>query len=144
MKWGQFIKLFFYDIYVDLLLATLLIVYVAFNFQPGFYSNIGIAIVIISLIFWVISRLQLGSAFAVEPRANHLVTTGIYSKIRHPMYLFSSLVLLGFVLILQNKYWLLVWLGVIIIQMLRIRSENKILAQKYGAVYKNYISKTWF
>ena len=144
MKWGQFIKLFFYDIYVDLLLAVFLIVYVAFHFQPGFYSNIGVAITAISLIFWVIARLQLGSAFAVEPRANNLVTTGIYSKIRHPMYLFSSLVLLGFVLILQNKYWLLVWLGVIIIQMFRIRSENKILAQKYGAVYKNYISKTWF
>jgi protein-S-isoprenylcysteine O-methyltransferase Ste14 len=51
----------------------------------------GLTIATIGLVLWISARLQLGQSFTVRARATALVTTGLYSKIRHPIYLFGDL-----------------------------------------------------
>lgn len=108
------------------------------------YSYIGLFLLIPSLILFTISRIQLGNSFQVSAGAHNLVNTGIYKKIRHPVYLFGSLFLLGVIIYLQLFYLLIIWIGIIFIQKARIKKEEKILYDKFGEHYTKYKKKTWF
>src|SRR5271170_8058348 len=50
---------------------------------------IGAAISIPAFFLWMLARYQIGDSFAVLAEARKLVTHGIYSKIRHPIYVFG-------------------------------------------------------
>jgi protein-S-isoprenylcysteine O-methyltransferase Ste14 len=58
---------------------------------------IGAAIALPAFYFWMLARHQLGESFAVRAKAKKLVTHGLYSKIRNPIYLFGGLGALGHV-----------------------------------------------
>jgi protein-S-isoprenylcysteine O-methyltransferase Ste14 len=95
-------------------------------------------------VLWFVARQQLGDAFSVTAQARHLVTRGLYSKIRHPIYVFGTLAFLFIVLALQGWPSLIIWLVVIMIQANRIRREEQVMAETFGAEYTAYRSKTWF
>jgi protein-S-isoprenylcysteine O-methyltransferase Ste14 len=50
------------------------------------------------------ARWQLGRSFSVTPQARELVTQGVYSKIRNPIYVFSALMALGILIALNYRY----------------------------------------
>jgi len=80
----------------------------------------------------------------VTPQARALVTEGIYSKIRNPIYVFSGLVLVG-VLIAINYRYAFLWLAVVVpIQIIRAHLEAKVLEAKFGDEYRRYREGTWF
>jgi protein-S-isoprenylcysteine O-methyltransferase Ste14 len=93
---------------------------------------------------WFVARWQLGDAFSVAPEARQLVTRGLYSKIRHPIYVFGTLAFLFVVLALQGWPALIIWVMVILIQVGRARREERILAETFGEEYTSYRSRTWF
>jgi protein-S-isoprenylcysteine O-methyltransferase Ste14 len=104
----------------------------------------GLAIAIASFLLLALARIQLGQAFSVQAKASTLVVTGLYSRIRNPIYLFSGLTFAGFIL-WANKPWLLVGLAVLVpLQVYRSRKEERVLAEKFGASYLDYKRKTWF
>lgn len=104
----------------------------------------GAAILIPAFILFVISRIQLGSAFSVEAKASTLVTTGIYSRIRNPIYVFGSLMFLGVIVWAGRPIILLIFLVIIPLQIYRARNEARVLQQKFGDAYLEYKQKTWF
>ena len=55
----------------------------------------GIAIAVPSFRLFVLARIQLGQAFSVQAKASTLVTTGLYSRIRNPIYVFGALMFVG-------------------------------------------------
>ena len=55
----------------------------------------GAVIGLPSLALLVLARLELGSSFSVRPKAQTLVTHGLYSRIRNPIYVFGGLVFAG-------------------------------------------------
>jgi protein-S-isoprenylcysteine O-methyltransferase Ste14 len=118
--------------------------YIVTTHQPWTPAKIvGVAIAIPSFILFLLARIQLGSAFSVQAKAHHLVTTGIYSKIRNPIYLFGGLMLAG--LFLYFKPVLLALFVILIpMQIVRARAEEKVLAEKFGEEYQQYKAKTWF
>jgi protein-S-isoprenylcysteine O-methyltransferase Ste14 len=104
----------------------------------------GLVIAVPALVLLVTARLQLGSSFSVTPQARRLVTHGIYSKIRNPMYVFSALYIAGLILYAQRFRLLLILVVLIPIQMIRAGQEAKTLEASFGDAYRKYREQTWF
>src|SRR4029077_11341335 len=66
----------------------------------------GIAIAAPAFLLFVAARLELGRAFSVQAKATTLITTGVYSRIRNPIYLFGAMFILG-IIIWTGRPWLL-------------------------------------
>jgi protein-S-isoprenylcysteine O-methyltransferase Ste14 len=90
------------------------------------------------------ARLELGSSFQATAKANNLVTGGIYKKIRHPIYFSGLLLILGFIFLIEQFIFLIVWFGVLAMQLMRIKKEEKILEAEFGDRYLEYKKSTWF
>ncbi len=104
----------------------------------------GLSIAAPALVMLVIARLQLGSAFSAHAKASVLVTTGLYSRIRNPIYVFSALVIVGMILFIGQP-WLFLFFAVLIpVQFYRSRKESQVLEAKFGEDYRRYRQKTWF
>lgn len=95
----------------------------------------GWVVAIAAFALVVLSRVQLGKSFSVTPKASALVTNGLYSRIRHPMYVFMDLTVLGLALALDS-WWVLP------LQVGNARRENKLLAERFGTDYRNWRSRT--
>ena len=104
----------------------------------------GIAIATPAFLLFVAARVELGHAFSVQAKATTLVTTGVYSRIRNPIYFFGAMFILG-IIIWMGRPWLLPIFAVLIpLQVVRSRKEERVLTEKFGAAYLDYKQKTWF
>jgi protein-S-isoprenylcysteine O-methyltransferase Ste14 len=104
----------------------------------------GLAVVIPSVLLFALAHIQLGGAFSVKAKASTLVTTGLYSRIRNPIYVFGGLTIAGFMLWVNLPWLLLIFVFLIPMQVWRSREEAKVLEEKFGAEYLEYKKKTWF
>ncbi len=104
----------------------------------------GAALMALTFLLWAAARIQLGRSFAIRAKAKELVTDGIYSRIRNPIYFFSTFFIVGLILFSGQPYWLLVLLALIPVQIWRARKEAKVLEEKFGEAYREYRKKTWF
>ncbi len=105
---------------------------------------VGTVLAIVGVTFIFIARYQLGKSFSIRPEAHALVTTGIYSKIRNPIYVFGTVLIAGLFLVLQ-KPWLWILLVVLVIaQSMRAKLEARVLEAAFGDAYREYRRKTWF
>lgn len=104
----------------------------------------GAVVAGVSLALLVVARLQLGGAFSVKAKATKLVTTGLYSRIRNPIYVFGALTLVGMSVVLGN--WVLLGLVVVLtpVQAYRARKEEAVLGAAFGEEYARYKAGTWF
>jgi protein-S-isoprenylcysteine O-methyltransferase Ste14 len=115
--------------------------------RPGEWSGarwIGLAIAIPAAVLLFTARWQLGKSFSVTPQARALVTHGVYSKIRNPIYVFSALMLLGILIALQYRYAFLLLAVLIPVQVIRAHQETKILEDRFGNEFRKYREGTWF
>ena len=104
----------------------------------------GLALALATMPLWVVARRQLGDAFSVRPDARRLVTSGLYARIRHPIYVFGCLAYFGSLLALQSWPILAAWLALTPIEVLRARREEQLLTEAFGAEYVSYRRRTWF
>ena len=105
---------------------------------------IGTGLVVVGVSFIALARYQLGKSFSIKAEAHALITTGIYSKIRNPIYVFGAVTLAGLILILQKP---VLWIGLVIVvagQTLRARREARVLEAAFGDQYREYRRKAWF
>jgi protein-S-isoprenylcysteine O-methyltransferase Ste14 len=105
---------------------------------------VGLGIAIPSFLLFMLARVQLGRAFSVKAKATTLVTTGIYSRIRNPIYVFGVLMVAGVIIWADRPWFLLVYVVIIPLQIFRIRKEEQVLEDKFGAAYLEYKRRTWF
>ena len=96
------------------------------------------------VVLLIVARLQLGSAFSVQAKAKKLVTTGIYSRIRNPIYVFSAVFLAGLVIVSERWLLLLPIALLVPMQVVRARKEERVLAAAFGEEYVRYKAGTWF
>jgi len=135
--------------YLTLIVVLIfLFFFLRFYLGPGRQQNtstyIGLLLLVPSIILFTIARIKLGASFQVSAEANKLVTTGIYKKVRHPIYLFGSLFLLGIILITQTFPLMIILVILIVFQIKRIKNEEKVLTEKFGDEYLEYKQQTWF
>jgi protein-S-isoprenylcysteine O-methyltransferase Ste14 len=101
-------------------------------------------VLIPAILLLAVARIQLGRSFSVRAKANVLVTTGLYARIRNPIYIFGGLsVAAGCVW--TNMPWLLCSFVLIIpMQIYRSWKEEQVLTAQFGEEYQEYKKKTWF
>lgn len=105
---------------------------------------LGMTIAAIGTALWFVARLQLGTSFAILPKAKALVTTGLYSKFRNPVYVFGGLAYAGlFIAWGQAVPFLVFLLFYMPWQFLRARKEAQVLEQAFGDEYRRYKASTW-
>jgi protein-S-isoprenylcysteine O-methyltransferase Ste14 len=80
----------------------------------------------------------------MTPQAKKLVTHGLYSRIRNPIYFFGAFVVAGLFLFLERPYFLLLLVPVLILQISRANAESRVLEEKFGDEYRRYKASTWF
>ncbi|HEX4757604.1 MAG TPA: methyltransferase [Terracidiphilus sp.] len=105
---------------------------------------VGAAIALPSFLLVVVARMQLGGAFSVTAKASTLVTTGLYSRIRNPIYVFSALMILGIIIWSGRPLLLLAFAVLVPMQIYRSHNEAQVLTEKFGAAYLKYKKTTWF
>ncbi|PYV90092.1 MAG: hypothetical protein DMG90_09945 [Acidobacteria bacterium] len=127
--------------------AVVALVLLATALRPGAWDTmriLGFIIALFAAAILFIARYQIGSSFSVTPQARALVTHGIYSKIRNPIYVFSALLLAGVFISFHFLWGLLLLLVLIPIQTIRAQQESKVLEEKFGDDYREYRKRTWF
>jgi len=130
---------------VQLGAAVLILLLIIFYTGPwNLWRTVGLIIALPSMILLFVARFQLGRSFAVTPQAKLLVTHGLYSKIRNPMYVFSFLLVTGFLIALQKPYLFPLLAVILVVQVLRVRQEARVLEEKFGDEYRRYRATTWF
>jgi protein-S-isoprenylcysteine O-methyltransferase Ste14 len=110
----------------------------------GVVRWLGLALGLIGLGGVILARYTLGRSFSWVPKATGLVTTGIYSRIRNPIYISGMICVLGMILIVGWPKLLLIFLVLIPMQIIRARREAAILEAKFGDAYREYRKRTWF
>jgi len=112
---------------------------------PDWLRWIGVALGVVSLAVYSWSRATLGrewSSLLQLSEEHHLVTTGPYAWIRHPIYLALMGFLTGITLITAN-WFLIAFLVVSIVDLaLRIPKEEQMMVEEYGDEYIAYMQKT--
>jgi protein-S-isoprenylcysteine O-methyltransferase Ste14 len=105
---------------------------------------LGLILTLGGAIALIVARLQLGNSFSLLPKARELVTRGIYSRIRNPVYVFSAILIAGLFLYVNRPQFFWIFLILIPIQMMRARAEGKVLEERFGEAYRQYKARTWF
>jgi protein-S-isoprenylcysteine O-methyltransferase Ste14 len=133
--------------FMQLLLVSvgLTVVFIQLHPVPLTFLNIaGLILMIFGMVLWVSARLQLGDSFSVSAQARELISHGLYSKIRNPIYVFGTITISGFALAVGKPIYLLFLLLIVPLQFTRASSESKVLEDKFGDAYREYRRKTWF
>ncbi|MBI3547693.1 MAG: isoprenylcysteine carboxylmethyltransferase family protein [Elusimicrobia bacterium] len=126
-------------------LTTRLLAFADYPLRPGVFWP-GVALMLAGLYVFHRSHADLGTNWSItlQVRENHsLVTSGVYSKVRHPMYSAMMLGALAQILILPN--WVagpayLVGFGLLYV--LRVSAEERMMLDKFCGEYEAYMKKT--
>ena len=105
---------------------------------------IGLTITVLAAVLFLTARYQLGESFSMNPQAKQLVTCGVYSRIRNPLYVFSTLMILGAVIAYQQPVFLLIPAAIVVVQGIRAHREAEVLEAAFGDAYREYRKRTWF
>lgn len=83
------------------------------------------------------------SGYVTLQEDHQLVQTGLYGVIRHPIYLRALLVMIGLPLVFRSWLFLVMLpLGAVFVAA-RIRAEEKLLGEQFGAEFEAYRKRTW-
>jgi len=110
----------------------------------GWMPLAGLAVALIGLAGVIVSRYTLGRSFSIAAKATALVTNGIYSRIRNPIYVSGMFFIAGVVLMLGRPAFLAIFVLLIPMQIMRARREAAVLEATFGDAYREYRKRTWF
>ncbi len=115
----------------------------------GFYEiltvALGFILMFVGMGFNLMVRRELGKNWVPLAKTTdnqELITSGIYSRVRHPFYTSILILFLGVAIIAWNWYGLFFFIFFIVGLLIRIKKEESELILKFGEKYENYMEKT--
>ncbi len=122
-----------------------IIVVLAYNIYTGFkpfhpyLTNLGL----IGSIIAIMGALVRSWAAGVIVKKKQLATTGPYSLFRHPLYIGSFLMAIGFAILMRDiKVYILVTTLILGVYIPRIKDEELALSKKFPADWRNFCVQT--
>jgi len=111
---------------------------------PQGYASLYIRLPLFGLLFIVALLLFRSSHFVVEgeKRPDYVVNSGAYKYIRHPMYMAAILTYLGLAIATASLASLIMFVVIFIFYNYIASYEEKILENKFGKAYKEYMTRT--
>ena len=111
-----------------------------------FAKHTGWGFIFLSAIFGIVPIFTFSRKGRVEKGKSYMhttsvVTSGIYSILRHPQYMAGILINIGIILI--SQHWLIIIIGVIAIMLNyfdALRADQNLIV-KFGKEYSDYIKK---
>ncbi|WP_245610361.1 methyltransferase family protein [Thermococcus celericrescens] len=98
----------------------------------------GVALLTVGIVFWLLCYRQVSKAY----RRGELLTTGCYSRVRHPIYsIWGFLIVLGFSLAIGGFMLglpLVYWLALVKF----IGEEENALEERFGDEWREYTKRT--
>jgi protein-S-isoprenylcysteine O-methyltransferase Ste14 len=130
--------------FIDVSMYLVLAVTAGLHWHNDRHHWIGAAISLPAFVLWMLARHQLGGSFAVRAEAKSLVTDGLYSKLRNPIYLFGGLSFVGVFISLGWYIGATFVLATYVGQYFRAKREEQVLTEAFGDEYRAYKARTWF
>ncbi len=78
----------------------------------------------------------------VPDKPSKLITHGLYSRIRHPIYAFGMLLLVATLVVAPSPAMLLTGIAHVTLVLLKSESEERFLRQKHGQAYGDYCNRS--
>jgi protein-S-isoprenylcysteine O-methyltransferase Ste14 len=107
---------------------------------------IGLALVVVALALFYVTHRQLGRFWSVtlDTRAQHrLIDTGVYARLRHPMYAAFWLLALSQAVLIPN--WIAGFSGIVgfgTLFFMRVGREEELMIETLGEEYRAYMRRT--
>lgn len=109
------------------------------------FQIIGIVILFVSLVWITIAQHQMSNSWRIgidEKNKTQLVTKGVFSISRNPIFFGMLSTLLGLFLVIPNALTFMVVLTGFIVIQIQVRLEEEFLLKSHGEDYKTYCSQT--
>ena len=124
-----------------LLLGALVVISSPDIFQANaIVDSIGGTLEVIGFVIVIFGFLGLGKSLTANPvplKQAKLVTTGIYNKVRHPIYLGLLIATFGITLINGSQVKFVFWVLLVALLSLKIKFEEQLLVAAYPQ-YRDY------
>ncbi len=118
----------------------------AFRFPlPDWLRWLGFIIGIASVLFWTWTQTTLDTQWSAQlqlTKEHHLVTTGPYASIRHPLYAAMLGWCISLSLLTANWIFLAVCALSVLGLLWRVPKEEQMMVEAFGEEYKDYMQHT--
>jgi protein-S-isoprenylcysteine O-methyltransferase Ste14 len=144
---------FIFRVVVFVALIAFLVMYIAgaawidaFSFYlPVWLRWLGFGFGMISVVFWTLTQIHLDTQWSAQlqlTRDHHMVTSGPYARIRHPLY--AGMFGWCIALVLLTANWIFAALCALSSAgiLWRIPKEEQMMIETFGDEYKAYMQRT--
>ncbi len=145
--------MFIFRVVMFVALIAFLVMYIAgvgwidiFLFPlPAWLRWLGFALGVISVAFWTWAQIHLDTQWSAQlqlTKDHHLVTSGPYARIRHPLYTGMFGWCLALILLTANWIFLALCVLSVIGLLWRIPKEEQMMVESFGDEYTTYMQRT--
>ncbi len=107
-------------------------------------KGLGWFCLLVSLLWMLIAQAQMGASWRIgidSANRTELVSKGLFSISRNPIFLATRLALLGFFLVAPNAVTLAILAAAEVVIQVQVRLEEKHLSGLHGSAYEQYFSE---